>query len=142
MPNKFQHQYQIYYKKATADFVHVQQVVVLNNPLIDESILLFHLQQAAEKYLKSLLSFRNIHFAKLHDIKKILDLFTEYGIETPPNAEAFIELTPYAVEGRYDLIVNDNIDIHQFITLIDQLKIFVEGIIFTTDAGNNFPCPP
>jgi HEPN domain-containing protein len=136
MSNKFKHQYEIYYKKATADFVLVQQVHLLNNPQIDESILLFHLQQAAEKYLKTLLSFKKIHFAKLHDIKKILDLYTECGIETPPNAEAFIELTPYAVEGRYDFIVNDHIDIPRFITLLEQLKMFVESLIFNTDDGN------
>lgn len=138
MPNKFQHQYEIYYKKATADLVLVQQVLALNNPLIDESIILFHLQQAAEKYLKSSLSFKQIHFGKLHDIKKILDLYIEYGIETPPNAEAFIELTPYAVEGRYDFIVNDDVDIPRFLTLLEQLKIFVENLIFYTDTvGNN-----
>lgn len=137
MPNNFLHQYEIYYKKATADLVLVQQVVTLNNPLIDESIILFHLQQGAEKYLKSLLSYRKIHFGKLHDIKKILELYIESGIETPPNAEAFIELTPYAVEGRYDFVVNNHIDIPRFLTLLEQLKIFVENLIFYTDAVGN-----
>ena len=137
MPNKFLHQYEIYYKKATADLVLVQQVLALNSPLIDESIILFHLQQAVEKYLKSLLSFKKIHFGKLHDIKKILDLYIESGIETPPNAEAFIELTPYAVEGRYDFIVNDDVDIPRFLTLLERLKIFVESLIFYTDAVDN-----
>lgn len=140
MPNKFLHQYEIYYKKATADLVLVQQVFELNNSLIDKSIILFHLQQAAEKYLKSLLSFEKIHFGKLHDIKKILDLYIESGIEIPPNAEAFIQLTPYAVEGRYDFIVNDDIDIPRFLTLLEQLKIFIESLIFcpdTADTGNN-----
>jgi len=137
MQNKFQHQYEIYYNKATADLVLVQQVFVLKNPLIDESIILFHLQQAAEKYLKSFLSFKNIHFGKLHDIKKILDLYIESGIEIPPDAEAFIELTPYAVEGRYDFIVNNTIDIPRFMLLLEQLKIFIENLIFYPVTGTN-----
>jgi len=137
MPNKFQHQYEIYYRKATADLVLVQQVIALNNPLIAESIILFHLQQAAEKYLKSFLSFNKIHFGKLHDIKKILDLYTEHGIKYPPDAEAFIELTPYAVEGRYDFITDENIDIPRFIILLEQLKVFVDDHILITPIVNN-----
>ena len=137
MTNKFQHQYEIYYNKATADLVLVQQVFVLKNPLIDESIILFHLQQAAEKYLKSFLSFKNIHFGKLHDIKKILDLYIESGIEIPPDAEAFVELTPYAVEGRYDFITDENIDIPRFIILVEQLKFFVDDHIFKISTDND-----
>ena len=137
MTNKFQHQYEIYYNKATADLVLVLQVFVLKNPLIDESIILFHLQQAAEKYLKSFLSFKNIHFGKLHDIKKILDLYIESGIEIPPDAEAFVELTPYAVEGRYDFITDENIDIPRFIILVEQLKFFVDDHIFKISTDND-----
>jgi hypothetical protein len=136
MPNKFQHQYEIYYNKATADLVLVQQVFVLQNPLIDKCIILFHLQQAAEKYLKSFLSFNKIHFGKLHDIKKILDLYIENGIKIPPEAEAFVELTPYAVEGRYDFITDENIDIPRFIILLEQLKMFVDDHVFKTHTGN------
>lgn len=136
MSNKFQHQYEIYYNKATADLVLVQQVVVLQNPLIDKCIILFHLQQAAEKYLKSFLSFNKIHFGKLHDIRKILDLYVEHGIKVPPHAEAFIDLTPYAVEGRYDFITDDNIDIPRFIILLEQLKVFVDDHYFKTPTDN------
>jgi len=132
MSNKFLHQYEIYYKKATADLVLVQQVFLLQSPLIDKCIILFHLQQAAEKYLKSYLSFKEIHFGKLHDVRKILDLYIENSIKTPPDAEAFIELTPYAVEGRYDFITDDTIDISRFITLLEKLKIFIDDYVFKT----------
>lgn len=141
MPNNYQHQYEIYYNKATADLVLVQQVFVLNNPLIDKCIILFHLQQAAEKYLKSFLSFKNIHFGKLHDIKRILDLYTEHGIETPPHAEAFIELTPYAVEGRYDFIIDENTDIPRFIILLEQLKDYLDGHLFKLPLDYNAQLP-
>ena len=136
MINKFQHQYEIYYKKATADLVLVQQVFLLNNPLIDESIILFHLQQAAEKYLKSFLSFNKIHFGKLHDIKKILELYVDNGIKMPPEVEVLVELTPYAVEGRYDFVTDEKIEIPRFIILVEQLKYFVDGHIFkiSTDS--------
>ena len=134
MPNDFQHQYEIYYNKATADLVFVQQIFVLHNPLIDKCIILFHLHQAAEKYLKSFLSFKKIHFGKLHDIRKILDLYIEHGINVPPNAEEFVELTPYAVEGRYDFITDDNIDVPRFIILLEQLRIFVADHVYKIPA--------
>lgn len=137
MTNKFQHQYEIYYNKATADLVLVQQVFVLKNPLIDKNIILFHLQQAAEKYLKSFLSFNKIHFGKIHDIKKILDLYADHGIKTPPDAETFVELTPYAVEGRYDFITDENVDIPRFIILVEQLKFFVDDHVFKISTDND-----
>ncbi len=137
MSNKFQHQYEIYYRKATVDFVFVQQVVALENHLIDKTIILFHLQQAAEKYLKSILSYKNIHFAKLHDIKKILELCIEKGISIPLNTEIFIELTPFAVEGRYDFVTDENIDIQQLIFHIEQLKLYIDDHVFITSDGLN-----
>ncbi len=125
MQHNFMRQYEIYFQKGTADLTLVEQVFTLNNNLIDRSILLFHLQQAAEKYLKSLLSFNAVHFGKLHDLEKLLDIITTHGIALPGYVYEFCELTPYAVEGRYDILTDEATDLEHFIELLGQFKNYL-----------------
>ena len=61
----------------------------------------FHSQQAAEKYLKAFLTWREVAFPKTHDLAELLDLVQSVA---GPLAEALsdvIGLTPYGVELRY-----------------------------------------
>ena len=65
---KFLRQYEILFIKAKGDFKIVEKNI--NDKEIDIEIMYFHLQQCAEKLLKCLLSFNQIHFSKVYDIKK------------------------------------------------------------------------
>lgn len=63
----------------------------------------FHAQQAAEKYLKAYLVAQAADFPFVHNLEKLVEVCARYdptflGIKTPAQ-----ELTPYAVELRYDL---------------------------------------
>lgn len=75
--------------------------VLLPAEQIDPSTVAFHAQQAAEKYLKSLLVRHQVPFPRTHDIGKLLELAetVEPGIEAELATAA--ALTPYAVEFRY-----------------------------------------
>jgi HEPN domain-containing protein len=42
--------------------------------LIDDATIVFHIQQAAEKLTKSLLSYNNIHFERTHDLTTLVEL--------------------------------------------------------------------
>jgi HEPN domain-containing protein len=61
----------------------------------------FHAQQAAEKFLKGLLTRHQIPFPKTHDIEELLTL----AEETTPGIRAELRaaeiLSPYGVEFRY-----------------------------------------
>lgn len=61
----------------------------------------FHSQQAAEKYLKAVLVWRDVAFPKTHDIGKLLKLLStiETGAADELHEAAF--LTPYGAELRY-----------------------------------------
>ncbi|MEW6368807.1 MAG: HEPN domain-containing protein [Acidobacteriota bacterium] len=61
----------------------------------------FHAQQAAEKYLKSLLVWCQVEFSKTHDIGELLDLIARFDEELSKELQAATALTPYAVELRY-----------------------------------------
>jgi len=61
----------------------------------------FHSQQAAEMYLKALLTWRQIEFPKTHDIEDLLELLRRSDgvlVESILDAD---ELTRYAVKTRY-----------------------------------------
>jgi HEPN domain-containing protein len=61
----------------------------------------FHAQQCVEKMLKAYLFEHEIEFSKTHDIRRLLNL----GSEFEPEWEQFIDesarLTSYAIEARY-----------------------------------------
>jgi HEPN domain-containing protein len=61
----------------------------------------FHAQQAAEKYLKALLTWQQIEFPKTHDIDQLLDLLQPSAPETAAALRQAAALTPYGVELRY-----------------------------------------
>jgi HEPN domain-containing protein len=79
--NNFQPQYKILLEKARHDIVLVEQV--MDNLDVDPEIIAFHLQQAVEKTLKALLSYKSISFPKTHDLEDILEVGSNNGIALP-----------------------------------------------------------
>ena len=88
---------------------------------IDIEKIYFELQQSAEKLLKSILSKHAITFPKSHDIEQILALCKQHGIELIENVEVLIELSDYAVEGRYSIIHDDLNESEKYIEIIEKL---------------------
>lgn len=70
----------------------------------------FHAQQATEKLLKAVLSFHRIEYARTHRLAELADLAGDRGIRLPPVVERLVDLTPYAVEFRYDVVPADGCD--------------------------------
>jgi HEPN domain-containing protein len=61
----------------------------------------FHAQQAAEKYLKAFLTFRQTEFPKTHDIGELLALIARTDAGLAASLRPAVLLTPYGVEIRY-----------------------------------------
>lgn len=60
----------------------------------------FHCQQAAEKYLKSLLTSLNIQASRTHDLNALMALLPA-DQDFPVSRAEIVELNPYAVAVRY-----------------------------------------
>jgi len=86
-------------EKADADLEVARRMAAeaVDNLRIRE-IVGFHCQQAAEKYLKALLTRCQIEFPKTHDIKTLLQLA---GDPVAGSLGAAKWLTPFGVEIRY-----------------------------------------
>lgn len=92
-----------------------------DNIEIDIDKIYFELQQSAEKTLKSILSKHSITFPKSHDIEQLIDLCVSNNISLVDDVERLIELSDYAVEGRYSIISDDINNSDDFIGLIEAL---------------------
>lgn len=76
--------------------------ILLKQDFFSCSIVCFHSQQAAEKYLKAFLTANDIEFPKVHDIVHLLDNFCLPANEDLLQIrEPVILLSDYAVLPRY-----------------------------------------
>jgi len=62
----------------------------------------FHAQQAAEKYLKAYLTARSLAFPFVHNLEKLIEICSESDPDFSSVKSLGADLTPYAVELRYD----------------------------------------
>lgn len=63
--------------------------------------LCFECQQAAEKALKGLILSRGGEFPYVHDLDMLMAILEDAGVVVPKEARRAVDLTVYAVAGRY-----------------------------------------
>jgi HEPN domain-containing protein len=91
---------ELFLKKAVQDMSLLD--AILENTGINDEIFGFHAQQAAEKFLKSILAAKAIPFPKTHDLRELRNLLAKENVEIPAVIDALEELTDFAVMFRYD----------------------------------------
>jgi len=74
---------------------------LLGEPLLYPNAIAFHCHQAAEKYLKAVLVWRETPFPKTHDIKALLNLIGAADVALAASLQDAVVLTSYGVEIRY-----------------------------------------
>lgn len=136
MPGKFYSQAEIFFRKANADLKLAKYAFEVKDDELDVEIVFFHLQQAAEKYIKALLSHHGVHFGKIHDIERLISVCEENGVELPEYTREFIELNPYAVEGRYAMICDELSDAGKYIDLLELFKDVAASFLGGGPTGN------
>jgi HEPN domain-containing protein len=92
--------------KAEGDFKNIELVMPSEDAPFDT--VCFHAQQAAEKYLKALLTFRGVPFGKTHDLSELALLLPEES-SVPGSCGDLADLADAAVASRYpdDLVSYD-----------------------------------
>jgi len=83
-------------------------------------VVFFHLQQSAEKLIKSLLDLNKIKFPHTHDLENIINLLKENNIKSVNNIDLLIPLSEYAVDGRYAVLHDDIEDVNIYINLLEK----------------------
>lgn len=120
--HKFAH---LFIAKANQDIVVFEKWRL--DPQIPQEIVGFHAQQAAEKMLKAVLTFRYIEFPFTHRLSELIDLCRDNNILIPDKFDRIRFLTPFAVEFRYNLYQEeeDIIDLKEFYFLLLEFRDWV-----------------
>ena len=104
---------------------------ILNDPNAPWEIFGFHAQQAAEKLLKAALAGRGVDYPPTHRLKDLLKLIQAQGLGLPACSELIRQLTPFAVEYRYDLLppeLEEPLDKGQVRQALRELRAWVENL--------------
>lgn len=70
--------------------------------------------------MKAILAFNNIEFPKVHDLELLAQLCDEHNISTGLDLELLIELSDYAVEGRYSSVSGEDGNIRKYVSMLDN----------------------
>ena len=87
------------WEKAGHDLVAARATIATGEAL---DMVCFHAQQAVEKSLKALLAMKDVEHPWRHDLGELLALVRARYPDLDLPAEQLMELSPYAVEARYD----------------------------------------
>ena len=91
-----------WFQKAEQDLFAADSLMQLEAPPF--SVICFHYQQAAEKYLKGFLAFHGQQFVRTHDLLALLDLCVRLAPAMAALRSPSSHLTDYAVSVRYPSI--------------------------------------
>ncbi len=94
-------------QKAENDLI-TANLCITNQQSLDTAC--FHAQQAAEKYLKTYLTAYEIKFPFIHILEKLIDLCVLRDPEFETLKPTGAQLTPYAVDLRYDNSFSPELD--------------------------------
>ncbi|PYJ49808.1 MAG: DNA-binding protein [Verrucomicrobia bacterium] len=81
--------------------VHARHRTRRQGPPCELKAVCFHAQQCAEKYLKALLTERNVRFPKMRHLPTLLDLLVPVCLDAEACREDLSSLAPFAVDLRY-----------------------------------------
>lgn len=100
-------------------------VVTVSNAVVG-----FHCQQAVEKLLKAMLSASDVRFQRTHDLQELMTLLENAGHALPKDLTRVDELTPFAVQWRYDYFTTTtSFDRKQARELIRRVRAHVSDYI-------------
>jgi HEPN domain-containing protein len=83
----------------------------------------FHTQQAAEKCLKAWIAALGRRYPRTHDLMALLDELTRAGEDTT-SLEGLVDLNPFAVEYRYELLDPEDDDLNRGVFLSQVQDLF------------------
>lgn len=111
-------------------------------PESPDEVIGFHLQQAAEKLLKALLSFLSIEYRYTHNLGELIHLLAAAGEGLPSELDNVRNLTPYALEWRYDFLPGEGesrLDRKAAREMVSSLRRWVEERIAAGRDGRDGP---
>lgn len=125
-----------WFYRAERDFDSIKILMNARYPVPFE-IVCFHCQQAAEKYVKGVMTASDIKVIKTHDIAVLLEML-KIKADVKPIASACEFLTRYAVAYRYPFSPDvDESEARMAITEAQKVKLWAESLVQLDEAAES-----
>jgi HEPN domain-containing protein len=105
-------------------------------------IILFHAQQALEKFMKTALIMEGIVFRRTHDLLELNDRALQAGIALPVASDLLARIGPYAVEFRYLGVIAPVVSVEEAQSAVDALWAWLEKQVDDAAASTGPPAIP
>jgi HEPN domain-containing protein len=114
-------------RKARSDEIALDKLA--DDPDVPDDLIGFHAQQALEKLLKAALAHAGAAPPRIHDLGELLALLGDVGLCPPVSAAEARAFVPWAVEFRYDDILDERLDRISACDAVQKMRVWVDGLL-------------
>jgi HEPN domain-containing protein len=118
-------------RKARSDEIALDKLA--DDLDVPDDLIGFHAQQALEKLLKAALAYTGVAPPRIHDLGELIARLGDAGLTPPTSAGEARALVPWAVEFRYDEILDEQLDRAAACRTVRQLREWVDGLLDNGD---------
>lgn len=114
-------------RKARSDEIALDKLA--DDPDVPDDVIGFHAQQALEKLLKAALAHAGVAPPRIHDLGELLTLLGDAGLSPPVSVSDVRALVPWAVDFRYDDVLEDRLDRDSSREAVEKMRTWVDGLL-------------
>jgi HEPN domain-containing protein len=114
-------------RKARSDEITLDKLA--DDPDVPDDVIGFHTQQAVEKLLKAALACAGVAPPRIHDLGELIALLGDADLSPPASASEARALVPWAVEFRYDDVLDERLDRAAAREAVARLRAWLDGLL-------------
>jgi HEPN domain-containing protein len=130
-------------RKARSDEITLDKLA--DDPDVPDDVIGFHTQQAVEKLLKAALACAGVAPPRIHDLGELIALLGDADLSPPASASEARALVPWAVEFRYDDMLDERLDRVAAREAVARLRSWLDGLLprrrFYRRMSHRLLCP-
>lgn len=96
---------------------------------VPDDLIGFHAQQALEKLLKAALAHAGVAPPRIHDLGELVLLLADAGMTPPVSADEARVMVPWAVEFRYDDVLDERLDRTASCEAVEKTRAWVNQLL-------------
>lgn len=118
-------------RKAHSDEIALEKLA--DDPDVPDDLIGFHAQQALEKLLKAALAYHGVAPPRIHDLGELVARLADMDLSPPVSTSEARALVPWAVEFRYDDVLDERLDRAAARRAVADLREWVDGLLDEPD---------
>lgn len=126
-------------RKARSDEIAIEKLA--DDPDVPDDLIGFHVQQALEKLLKAALASAEFVPPRIHDLGELVAQLRDANVSPPVSADEARAFVPWAVEFRYDYVLDERLDRARARETVSTVRAWVDRMLQDAVAGSDVSDP-